>query len=145
MPLSCGRGNWPFNKCDFVLCCGLKPSPLLFFDLEKLSTCLFGSDQMLFKGCPDSRLTGSILFVSIVPLCSIVSKIHAWLGLAGTKTKRIFIFWPDHSNALPPSSSFSAHKREKGKGKKEKRKGRNLCKEKGQAWFCATARVIFIL
>lgn len=33
-----------------------------FFDLA-LSTCLFESDHILFKGCPDSRLAASILFV----------------------------------------------------------------------------------
>ena len=97
-----------------LLCFKLSP---LFFDLAKLSTCLFGSDLMLFKGCPDSRLAGSILFL----LClfrSIVSN----SCLAGTKTKRIFIFWPDHSNALPPS--FSAHKKKKEKEKKKKEKKR---------------------
>ena len=43
-----------------LLCFKLSP---LFFDLAKLSTCLFGSDLMLFKGCPDFRLAGSILFL----------------------------------------------------------------------------------
>ena len=68
---------------------------------------------MLFKGCPDSRLAGSILFL----LClfrSIVSN----SCLAGTKAKMIFIFQPDHSNALPPS--FSAHKKKKKKESDQK-------------------------
>jgi len=64
-----------------------------------------------------------------------------WYGRPGQKQKG---FLSSSLLIQMHSLPLSAHKKKKEKEKK-KRKERNLCKEKGQAWFSATPRVIFIL
>jgi len=85
----------------------------------------------------------SVEDLSFVPL----SVTHAWLvwyASLGQKQKGFLSSSHAHSNALPPSSLPTKRKRKKKKKKRKKRKERNLCKEKGQAWFSATPGVINI-
>lgn len=96
------------------------------------------------KGCTDSRLAGSMLFV----LCASLEN-HRFILLSVTHASLVVVEWDkskkkklSHRLMVQMPSLLSAHKR---KRKKEKRrvkkenkgKERKLCKEKGQAWFCA--------